>query len=279
MTAAAPAVAARPSPATSAWAFARRHALTGFAMLALAYLLLPIAIVVAFSFNDPVGRFNFTWQGFTLENWANPFGYPDIQGAVVLSLQIAALSSLVATVLGTLMGLALVRYRFRARGATNLAIFLPMATPEIVMGSSLLALFLNLRFPLGFGTILIAHIMFNISFVVVTVRARLTDFDRSLEEVAMDLYANPWATFFRVTLPLIAPGVLAAGLLAFALSVDDFVITYFVASGEPTFPLFVWGTARGAVPPQINVIGTAIFGIAVALMFVNVLFQRRREAT
>jgi spermidine/putrescine transport system permease protein len=182
-------------------------------------------------------------------------------------------------VLGTLMGLALVRYRFRARGATNLAIFLPMATPEIVMGSSLLALFLNLRFPLGFGTILIAHIMFNISFVVVTVRARLTDFDRSLEEVAMDLYANPWATFFRVTLPLIAPGVLAAGLLAFALSVDDFVITYFVASGEPTFPLFVWGTARGAVPPQINVIGTAIFGIAVALMFVNVLFQRRREAT
>jgi spermidine/putrescine transport system permease protein len=268
-----------PRRSSRAWAGARHHTLTVFAMLAFAYLLLPIAIVLAFSFNDPVGRFNFTWQGFTLENWANPFGYPDLRGAVVLSLQIAALSSLVATVLGTLMGLALVRYRFRARGATNLAVFLPMATPEIVMGSSLLALFLNLSFPLGFGTILIAHIMFNISYVVVTVRARLTGFDRALEEAAMDLYANPRTAFFRVTLPLIAPGVLAAGLLAFALSVDDFVITYLVSGAEQTFPLFVWGAARVAVPPQINVIGTAIFMSAVVLMLVNVLVQRRREAT
>jgi spermidine/putrescine transport system permease protein len=275
------AVAATVAPrrASRVWAGARHHALTLFAMLAFAYLLLPIAIVVAFSFNDPVGRFNFTWQGLTLENWANPFGYPDLRGAVVLSLQIAALSSVVATVLGTLMGLALVRYRFRARGATNLAVFLPMATPEIVMGSSLLALFLNLSFPLGFGTILIAHIMFNISYVVVTVRARLTGFDRALEEAAMDLYANPWTAFFRVTLPLIAPGVLAAGLLAFALSVDDFVITYLVSGAEQTFPLFVWGAARVAVPAQINVIGTAIFVSAVVLMLVNVLVQRRREAT
>jgi spermidine/putrescine transport system permease protein len=279
MTAAAEALVPRRALGAGAWAFLRRHALTAFALLAFAYLLLPIAIVVAFSFNDPVGRFNFTWQGFTLENWANPFGYPDLQGAVVLSLQIAALSSLVATVLGTLMGLALVRYQFRARGATNLAIFLPMATPEIVMGSSLLALFLNLSLSLGFGTILIAHIMFNISYVVVTVRARLTGFDRSLEEAAMDLYANPWTTFFRVTLPLIAPGVLAAGLLAFALSVDDFVITYLVSGAEQTFPLFVWGAARVAVPPQINVIGTAIFLSAVLLMLANVLFQRLREAT
>jgi spermidine/putrescine transport system permease protein len=262
-----------------AWARARHHALTAFAALAFGYLLLPIAIVVAFSFNDPAGRFNFTWQGFTLDNWASPFGYPDLRGAVVLSLEIAAVSSLAATALGTLIGLALVRYSFRGRGSTNLLIFLPMATPEIVMGSSLLALFLNLSFPLGFGTILIAHVMFNISYVVVTVRARLAGFDRSLEEVAMDLYANPWSTFFRVTLPLIAPGVLAAGLLAFALSVDDFVITYLVSGADQTFPLFVWGSARVAVPPQINVIGTAIFGIAVVLMFANVLVQRRREAT
>ena len=279
MTAAAASVAARPAAATRAWALVRRHALTAYAVLAFAYLLLPIAVVVAFSFNDPAGRFNFTWQGFTLENWANPFGYPELQGAVALSLQIAALSSFVATVLGTMIGLALVRYRFRARGATNLAVFLPMATPEIVLGSSLLALFLNLSFPLGFGTILIAHIMFNISFVVVTVRARLTGFDRALEEAAMDLYANPWTTFFRVTLPLIAPGVLAAGLLAFALSVDDFVITYLVSGADQTFPLFVWGAARVAVPPQVNVIGTAIFMTAVALMLVNILVQRRREAT
>jgi spermidine/putrescine transport system permease protein len=279
MSVASETVAARrlaPGALAKSFAFVRRHALTVVAALAFIYLLLPIAVVVLFSFNDPVGRFNFTWQGFTLDNWTNPFGYPDLQGTVVLSLQIAALSSIVATALGTLIGLALVRYEFRARGATNLLIFLPMATPEIVMGSSLLALFLNFSFPLGFSTILLAHIMFNISYVVVTVRARLTGFDRHLEEAAMDLFATPWATFYRVTLPLIAPGVLAAGLLAFALSVDDFVITYLVSGSEQTFPLFVWGAARVAVPPQINVIGSAIFLIAVLLMFLNVVIQWRR---
>jgi spermidine/putrescine transport system permease protein len=256
----------------------RRHALTVYAMLAFVYLLLPIAVVIAFSFNDPVGRFNFTWQGFTLDNWTNPFGFPDLREAVVLSIEIAALASILATALGTLIGLALVRYNFRGRGTTNLLIFLPMATPEIVLGSSLLALFLNYSIPLGFTTILIAHVMFNISYVVVTVRARLAGFDRHMEEAAMDLYANPWTTFVRVTLPLIAPGILAAGLLSFALSVDDFVITYLVSGSEQTFPLFVWGAARVAVPPQINVIGTAIFLVAVGLMLANVLFQRRRVA-
>jgi spermidine/putrescine transport system permease protein len=267
---------ARANGLTRLWALVRRHTLTVFAALAFAYLLIPIAVVILFSFNDPAGRHNLTWQGFTLDNWANPFGYPGLRGTVVLSLQIAALSSILATILGTLIALALVRYRFRGRGATNLLIFLPMATPEIVMGSSLLTLFLNYSFPLGFATILIAHIMFNISYVVVTVRARLIGFDRHLEEAAMDLYANPWTTFFRVTLPLIAPGILAATLLAFALSVDDFVITYLVSGSETTFPLFVWGVARVAVPPQINVIGSAIFLIAVALMFANVIWQRRR---
>jgi spermidine/putrescine transport system permease protein len=257
---------------------ARGHLLTVFAVLALLYLLIPIAVVVLFSFNDPVGRFNYTWQGFSTESWTNPFGYPGLGGTVRLSLEIAALSSLVATALGTLIALALVRYRFRGRTATNLLIFLPMATPEIVMGSSLLTLFLNYSFPLGFTTILIAHIMFNISFVVVTVRARLVGFDRHLEEAAMDLFAPPLTTFVRVTLPLIAPGVLAAMLLAFALSVDDFVITYLVAGAEQTFPLFVWGAARVQVPPQINVIGTMIFLSAVLLMLANVLWQRRRAA-
>ena len=255
----------------------RRYALTVFAGLAFAYLLLPIAVVVLFSFNDPAGRRNLTWQGFTLDNWMNPFGYPDLRAAVELSLKIAALSTIFATVLGTLIALALVRYRFRGRTGTNLLIFLPMATPEIVMGSSLLTLFLNYSFPLGFTTILIAHIMFNISYVVVTVRARLIGFDRHLEEAAMDLFANPWTTFFRVTLPLIAPGVIAAALLGFALSVDDFVITYLVSGSETTFPLFVWGAARVAVPPQINVIGSAIFLVALALMLANVLWQRRRS--
>jgi spermidine/putrescine transport system permease protein len=258
------------------WAGIRRHTLTVFALLALAYLLVPIAVVILFSFNDPAGRRNLIWQGFTFENWANPLSFPDLRGAVVLSLQIAALSSIFATALGTAIALALVRYRFRGRSATNLLIFLPMATPEIVLGSSLLTLFLNYSFPLGFLTILIAHIMFNISYVVVTVRARLAGFDRHLEEAAMDLFATPWATFYRVTLPLIAPGVLAAGLLSFALSVDDFVITYLVSGSDLTFPLFVWGAARVAVPPQINVIGSAIFLIAVLLMFLNVVIQWRR---
>ncbi|HEX2110900.1 MAG TPA: ABC transporter permease [Gaiellaceae bacterium] len=267
---------ARPPVTARAWAAARHHTLTLFALLAFAYLLIPIAIVILFSFNDPAGRRNLTWQGFTFDNWAHPFAYPDLRAAVELSLQIAALASIGATALGTAIALALVRYRFRGRGATGLLVFLPMATPEIVMGSSLLTLFLNYGFPLGFTTILIAHVMFNISYVVVTVRARLAGFDRHLEEAAMDLFAGPWTTFTRVTLPLIAPGILAAALLAFALSVDDFVITYLVSGAETTFPLFVWGAARVAVPPQINVIGSAIFIVALALMFLNVLYQRRR---
>ena len=266
-----------PSIAERVWAGVRRYALTVFAGLAFAYLLVPIAVVVLFSFNDPAGRRNLTWQGFTLDNWMNPFAYPGLREAVELSLKIAALSTIFATVLGTLIALALVRYRFRGLGAMSLLIFLPMATPEIVMGSSLLTLFLNYSFPLGFTTILIAHILFNISYVVVTVRARLIGFDRHLEEAAMDLFANPWTTFGRVTLPLIAPGVIAAALLGFALSVDDFVITYLVSGSETTFPLFVWGAARVAVPPQINVIGSAIFLVAVALMLANVLWQRRRS--
>jgi spermidine/putrescine transport system permease protein len=271
------AVGRRPGVLPRSLRFVRKHVLTVYAFLAFTYLLLPIAIVVVFSFNDPVGRFNLTWQGFTLSNWADPFGFPGVQDAVMVSLEIALLSSVFATVLGTFIALALVRYRFRGRGATNLLIFLPMATPEIVMGASLLTLFLNFGVPLGFQTILLAHIMFNISFVVVTVKARLVGFDRHLEEAAMDLGANEWTTFMRVTLPLIAPGILAAGLLAFALSVDDFVITYLNSGAVVTFPLFVWGAARVAIPPQINVIGSAIFFVAVFFMLANVALQWRRQ--
>ncbi|MBD0291140.1 MAG: ABC transporter permease [Thermoleophilia bacterium] len=239
--------------------------------------MLPIGVVIAFSFNEPLGRFNFTWQRFGFDAWLNPFAYPGLQGAVEASIEIAVFASLCATALGTLIALALVRYGFRGRGLTNFLIFMPMATPEIVMGASLLTLFLNLGVPLGFGTILLAHIMFNISFVVVTVKARLVGFDRHLEEAAMDLGATELVTFRRVTLPLIAPAILAGALIAFALSIDDFVITYLNAGSVVTFPLFVWGAARVAVPPQINVIGTIIFVVAVALMVGNVLVQRRRE--
>ena len=258
------------------FAFARRHVLTLYALLAFGYLLLPISVVVLFSFNHPHGRFNYTWQGFTFDNWVHWDAVPGLRGALEASLEIAAISSVSATVLGALIALALVRYGFRGRGATNLLIFLPMSTPEIVLGASLLTLFLTMNVTTGFWTIVIAHVMFNISYVVVTVKARLVGFDRHLEEAAMDLGANEWTTFWRVTMPLIAPGILAALLLTFALSVDDFVITNFNAGTTVTFPLFVWGAARAAVFPQINVVGTAIFAVAVSAMLANVVWQNRR---
>jgi spermidine/putrescine transport system permease protein len=258
-------------------AFVRRHALAGYSLLFFAYLLLPIAIVIVFSFNNPTGKFNYTWQGFTWDNWRYWDGVPGIRSAIVLSLEIAFVASLVATALGTMIALALVRYGFRGRGTTNILIFLPLSTPEIVLGASLLTLFLNLNVIFGFWTILIAHIMFCISFAVVTVKARLVGFDRHLEEAAMDLGANEWMTFQKVTLPLIAPAILAALLLCFAISIDDFVVTYFNSGSKVTFPLFVWGAARVGAPPQVNVIGTAIFGVALTAMLANVLIQTYRS--
>jgi spermidine/putrescine transport system permease protein len=276
MSAVAEPVPARPR--VDVLGFVRRHLLTAYSLLMFAYLLLPIGIVILFSFNNPSGRFNYTWQGFTLKYWQNWNSVPGLWGAMKLSLEIALIASLVATALGTLIALALVRYGFRGRGSTNLLIFLPLSTPEIVLGASLLTLFLNVSFvQLGFWTILIAHVMFCISFAVVTVKARLVGFDRHIEEAAMDLGANEWTTFRKVTLPLIAPAILAALLLCFAISVDDFVVTYLNAGSETTFPLFVWGAARVGAPPQVNVFGTAIFVIAVTAMLANVLYQRRRE--
>jgi len=264
------------SPLSRAWAFVRRHTLTFFGILALAYLMLPILIVIVFSFNDPAGRYNYTWEGFTTAHWTNPFGPPFLGDAVWTSIKVALLATLVSVILGTLIALALVRYHFRGRGATNLLIFVPLTAPEIVLGASLLALFLNLGTALGFATIVLAHIMFCISFVVVTVRARLVGFDRHVEEAAMDLGANEYVTFFRITLPLIAPGILAGALLAFSLSIDDFVITSFNSGTTETFPLYVWSQAQRGVPPEVNVIGTMIFGVAVVLMLVNILWQYRR---
>jgi spermidine/putrescine transport system permease protein len=248
-----------------------------YAGLVLLYLLVPIGVVIAFSFNDTRSRFNFVWQGFTLKHWEDPGGPPGLLDAMRTSLEIGALATVGATVLGTLMALALVRYRFRGRGATNFFIFLPLATPEVVLGASLLSLFLTVGVATGFSTILIAHVMFNVSFVVVTVRARLIGFDRSLEEAAQDLGATGFQTFRLVTLPLIAPGVAAAALLAFALSVDDFVITNFNAGDTVTFPLYIWGAARVSIPPQVNVMATIIFLVTVAVMLLTVWQQRRAE--
>jgi spermidine/putrescine transport system permease protein len=245
--------------------------------LAIAYLLFPIAIIIMFSFNHTHSRFNFVWQGFTLENWQKAFAIPDLTDALKTSIVIAGLSTVIATALGTMMALALVRYQFRARGPVNLFIFLPLASPEVVLGAALLSLFITAAIATGFVTILIAHVMFNISFVVVTVRSRLIGFDRHLEEAAQDLGANGFQTFVRITLPLIAPGVLAAALLAFALSIDDFVITVFNSGSTVTFPLYIFGASQRGIPPQVNVLATLIFLVTLTLMVATVVHQRRAE--
>jgi spermidine/putrescine transport system permease protein len=274
----APASAAPAKPPSAFWRNVRWQALNVYAGLVLLYLFLPITVIIIFSFNDPKGRFNLTWNQFSLDAWKHPFGVPGLQHAVELSIGIALLATVIATALGTLMALALVRYSFRGRSTTNFLVFTPMATPEIVMGSSLLTLFIAYSsvIDLGFWTILIAHIMFCVSYVVVTVKARLTGFDLRLEEAAMDLYANSWRTFRRVTLPLIMPGVAAAAALCFALSIDDFVVTQFNSGNEVTFPLFIYGASRNGVPVQVNVIGSAIFLIAVGGMFLNLAYQNRK---
>ena len=249
------------------------------------YLILPVAVMILFSFNDPTGRSNLNWREFSLAAWFNPLGRPGLADAVRNSLLVALLSTVVATTLGTMIGLALTRYAFRGRSATNILIFLPMSTPEIVLGASLLTTFVasvqlplpeGLVFPLNIRTILIAHIMFNISYVVVTVKARLANFPRHLEEAAMDLGANEWTTFWKVTFPLILPGVIAAALLAFSLSIDDYVITALTSGQTDTFPLFIYGAQLRGIPVQVNVIGTIIFVSAVLLVIVTTVWQRRQ---
>jgi spermidine/putrescine transport system permease protein len=252
-----------------------------------AYLILPVAVMILFSFNDPTGRSNLVWREFSLDAWLNPLGRPGLGEAVRNSLVIAVLATIIATALGTLIALALQRYQFRGRATTNVLIFLPMATPEIVLGASLLTMFVatvqlplpsGLLFPLNIRTILIAHIMFNISFVVVTVKARLANFPRHLEEAAMDLGANEWTTFWKVTFPLILPGIVAAALLAFSLSIDDYVVTAFTSGQTETFPLYIYGSQLRGIPVQVNVIGTIIFVSAVLLVLLTTLWQRRVAA-
>ncbi len=249
-----------------------------YTALAVMYLFLPIAVMIAFSFNDPRGRQNITWQGFTIQNYFDLWNRPDITGPMVNSLIVAVAATVIATLLGTLIGLALTRYEFRGQGPLNLLIYVPMATPEVIMGASLLSLWVTMGTQRGLMTIVIAHIMFNISYVVVTVRARIAGFNRSLEEAAMDLGADEWTTFRKVTLPLIFPGILAAGLLAFALSIDDYVITSFVSGQTTTFPLWVYGASRFGVPPEVNVLGTLIFLTAGLAILAQILWARRSAA-
>ncbi|MGV9773158.1 ABC transporter permease [Streptosporangium sp. NPDC003464] len=276
--AAAPAAAQETAPAGRGRSRTRigDRLLKVYVWLIIAWLFLPIAVMIVFGFNDTKSKSNVTWQGFTLNWWGRLGEYPELTRAVVNSLQIAVLSTLITTVIGTLMGLALGRYRFRGQGATNLVMFAAIASPELVMGASLLSLFISSGVQTGFATVVIAHVLFSLSFVAITVRARVIGLDRSIEEAARDLGASTWVTFWRVTFPMILPGVVAGALLAFALSIDDFVITQFTSGALQTFPLWIWGATRIGVPPQVNIIGTLIFAVGVAIAVFNTVLSRRR---
>jgi spermidine/putrescine transport system permease protein len=255
------------------------HIVMTVGLLVLAYMFLPILLVVLMSFNQPANRVVYAFDSFTLDNWLNPCEPEGLCSSMVTSVQVGLLATVASTLLGTLMAFALVRHGFRGRGAANVLVFLPMASPEVVMGASLLALFVavGLSGILGFWTILVAHILFCLSFVVVTVRARLQGMDSRLEQAAMDLYATESQAFWKVTFPLVFPGILSAALLAFALSFDDFIITNFNSGQTVTFPMYVWGAAQREIPMQINVVGTAMFLIAVAVVLGGELLRVRRE--
>jgi spermidine/putrescine transport system permease protein len=280
--------APRARPSSGLWRALDRSLLPIYTLGVVAYLTLPVIVMILFSFNDPIRRSNLVFRQFSIDAWLHPFAVPGLQDAVVNSVLIGLGATLISTILGTLIALALVRYGFRGRGATNMLIFLPMSTPEVVLGASLLTMYVSttslpfvpegLLFPLNIRTILIAHVMFCISYVVVTVKARLQNFPRHLEEAAMDLGANEWTTFWKVTFPLILPGVVAAALLAFSLSIDDYVITALTSGQTDTFPIYIYGAQLRGIPVQVNVIGTIIFVSAVGLVIVSTLWQRRQAA-
>ena len=255
-----------------------RNLIRIYMVFAFTYLFIPVAYTFAFSFNDS-GKSNLIWKGFTFDNWTNPCGAPEVCTALGNSIKIGLLSTIFATILGTMIAFAIGRHAFRGRSASNLLIFLPMATPEIVLGASLLSLFLVFQINPGFWPTVIAHVVFCMSFVVVTVKARIASLDPRLEQAAMDLYANEFQTFRRVTLPLVAPGIAAAALLAFSLSFDDFIITNFNSGTMTTFPKFVYVSAARGIPAQANVIGSAMFFLALALVIVGQVVSRKRKVS
>jgi spermidine/putrescine transport system permease protein len=255
-----------------------RLILPTYTWLMILYFSLPILVMIVFGFNDTKGRLNLRWEGFTLRWYRDLFDIPDLTTALRNSLSIAVLTTAIATVLGTLVGLALGRYRFRGKGVYDLVIFASISAPELVLGTSLLSLFITLQVARGYLTILVAHVMFSLSVVAVTVRARVIGLDPALEEAAQDLGANPLTTFRKITLPLLFPGILSGALLAFALSIDDYVITSFNNGQTITFPLWVYGATRIGVPPQVNVMGTLIFLGGVAIAVGNAVLARRQRA-
>ena len=264
----------------------RRHRRGGwlavYSWLVIAYLVLPIFVMVAYSFNKVntgLPQVSFTWNGFTTQWYQQWNGVPGLTSAFWLTIRLGIASTILATVVGTLLALALVRYRpprFRGKTFVEQTMFLNIAAPEIVLGASLLGLFVTINLARGFTTLLLAHVAFSIAYVTVTVRARLAGFDRSLEEAAADLGANSWTTFQKITLPLIMPGILAGALMAFALSIDDFVTSNFVSGNQPPFPVWVYGATRVGIPPQVFVFGSVIFGIGILCAFASIVLARRK---
>jgi spermidine/putrescine transport system permease protein len=244
----------------------------------LLYLFVPLITIAVFTFNDPTTKFNTTWEGFTWDNWLHPFAQKAFTDALIESIKVAFVACTVATVLGSLIALALVRYRVVGSTAINLLLILPLTTPEIVMGASLFTLFFNQGIARGFWTIVIAHVLFCLSFVAMTVKARLRGTDWTLEDAAMDLGSPPMRTFWTITLPIITPGVVAAFLLSLALSIDDYIITSFVAGPTITFPRRVFDSARIALPPQVHVLATMIMLVAIMIILVATLAGNRRQA-
>jgi len=263
----------------------RRHRRGGwlavYSWLVIAYLVLPIFVMVAYSFNKVttgLPQVSFTWNGFTTQWYQQWNNIPGLTQAFWLSIRLGIASTILATVVGTLLALALVRYRpprFRGRTLVEQTMFLNIAAPEIVLGASLLGLFVTINVARGFTTLLLAHVAFSIAYVTVTVRARLAGFDRSLEEAAADLGANSWTTFQKITLPIIMPGILAGALMAFALSIDDFVTSNFVSGNVVPFPVWVYGATRVGIPPQVFVFGSVIFGIGILCAFASIVLARR----
>ncbi len=238
-----------------------------YSLIALVFLLIPIGYTFVFSFNDSL-KSNIVWRGFTFDKWLNVCDQIDVCVAFGNSLIIGVTATIAATVLGTMIAIALVRYRFRFRSGISLLLFLPMATPEVVLGAGLAAEFLSAGVQKGLATIIIAHTMFCVSFVVVTVKARVSTLDPALEEAGRDLYGSPPQVFWRITFPLLLPGIIAAALLSFALSFDDFIITNFNAGTTSTFPKYIYISAARGIPAEANVIASAVFIMAIVLVLV-----------
>jgi spermidine/putrescine transport system permease protein len=260
----------------------RRGRITGkllpiYVFLVIVYTIVPIAVMIVFTFNRaPTGRVGFQWLGFTTYWYPHVFDIGNLTAALETSLEIAVLSSLISAVLGTPMALALARHRYHGKALTDIVLFANIAAPSVVVGASLLAFFLQINFPRGFGTILVAHVAFNVAFVVVVVRARVSGLDRALDRAAADLGATPWVAFQKVTFPLILPGIIAGALLAFAMSIDDLIITSFVNGSTLTFPLWVYGAVKTGIPPQVFVMGTLIFLGGVLIAIASALYARRQ---